>query len=101
RNVAVAAAILLLQSTPSDAEIISGDRKISWAPGIPGGIPNRVTIFANVKNPPYNAAGDGIHDDTAALQTAVAACPSNQVVYAPAGIYRTLSPVRLDTGQTF
>lgn len=75
------------------AGIIPADRRIEWRPGIPGGIPIRTVIFANVKDAPYNARGDGLTDDTDALQNAIEACPSNQVVYLPAGVYRITNPI--------
>lgn len=37
----------------------------------------------------FNAAGDGKHNDTAALQAAIMSCPDNGTVYLPAGIYYT------------
>src|SRR5205807_7169471 len=46
------------------------------------------TVFTNVKNAPYSAVGNGLADDTAAIQAALNACPANQVVYIPAGRYR-------------
>src|SRR6185503_20865890 len=67
------------------ADIIPANRRITWDAGIPGGIPNRTTIFANVKDAPYSAVGDGVHDDTSAIQSALSACPANQVVYLPTG----------------
>jgi hypothetical protein len=70
-------------------DIIPADRRIDWSNvGIPGGIPNRTTICANIKNAPYNAVGDGVTDDSSAITAAIAACPVGQVVYIPAGTYR-------------
>lgn len=44
----------------------------------------------NVKAPPYNAAGNGATDDTAALSSALtAALITNQCLVFPAGIYKT------------
>lgn len=39
----------------------------------------------------YGLAGDGVTDDTAKLQAAIATCPPGGTVYVPAGIYRTQS----------
>jgi Pectate lyase superfamily protein len=42
----------------------------------------------NVTNAPYNAWGDGVHDDTAALQAALnAQCSGNKIRYLPNGTY--------------
>lgn len=82
---------LVFASQSIFADIIPANRRITWDAGIPGGIPNRTTIFANVRNAPYSAVGDGVHDDTSAIQSALNACPSNQVVYVPAGTYRVSS----------
>ncbi len=72
------------------SEIIPADRRIDWRSlaGVPGGIPHRTTIFASVKDAPYGAAGDGLADDTSAIQKALDACPADQVVCIPAGVYR-------------
>lgn len=47
---------------------------------------------ANVKAAPYNAAGDGETDDTAALQRAV---NENEIVFLPKGYYRVSDTIRL------
>lgn len=82
--------------------IIPSDRRAVWqdATGIPGGIPNRTTIFANVKNAPYNAVGNDVNDDTAEIQAALDACPSNQVVYIPAGTYKVSASLVIKNGYT-
>ncbi len=67
---------------------------VAWFPGVRGGIPNYTTTI-NVKNAPYNAYGDGVHDDTAAIQRALTAATAggsdNSVspvaVYLPTGTY--------------
>jgi PKD repeat protein len=87
----------LLAAGSARGEIISADRRITWQGnvGVPGGIPNRTTIFCNVKQSipgsTLVAVGNGVADDTAALQAALNLCPSNQVVYIPAGTYRVTS----------
>ncbi len=63
------------------------DRTYNWVPGVtvgvPGGIVNRTTIFTNLTGLDTN----GLTDVTAAINAAMTACPSNQVVYIPAGTY--------------
>src|SRR5256885_15206006 len=49
---------------------------------------NIIGDVVNVKNPPYNALGDGVTDDTAAENSAVVA--SDYVTY-PAGTYLSCS----------
>lgn len=89
----VLASLLWTQSAFSG--IIPSDRITDWTPGtvvgVPGGIPKRTAIFVNVRttiNPAYKCQGDGTTDDTAALEAALNACPSGQVVYVPAGTYK-------------
>jgi hypothetical protein len=62
----------------SAAGIIDPNRSIDWSgAGIPGGIPNRTTICATL-NPGATAAQ---------INSAIASCPSGQVVYLNAGTY--------------
>ena len=89
--------LLALDVAVVRGEIIPPERRINWQPGVPGGIPNRTTIFCNATNPPYNARGDGVTDNSAAILNALNACPSNQVVYLPAGNYRVNSQITVAT----
>ncbi|MEN9402576.1 MAG: hypothetical protein RL091_1279, partial [Verrucomicrobiota bacterium] len=50
---------------------------------------------ANVRAAPWNAAGDGLQDDTAAIQGAIDA---HDAVFLPKGIYRISRPLRLRAG---
>lgn len=43
-------------------------------------------VTLNVKR--FNAIGDGVHDDTAAIQAAIMSCPKDGRVYIPAGTYK-------------
>lgn len=65
-------------------------------------------VFRNVKNPPYNAKGDGHTDDTDAINRAISdgsrcepfgICPSSTttpaLIYLPPGIYNITSPIIL------
>ncbi len=78
-------------SGPSDNVLIPAERKAEWSragvwhngvKGIPA-----YSVGVNAKDSPYNAKGDGVTDDTAALQAAIEACPTGQAVYVPAGTY--------------
>jgi hypothetical protein len=58
--------------------IIAPSRAVDWSQaGIPGGVPNRTTICATL-NPGATAAQ---------INSAIASCPSGQVVYLNAGTY--------------
>ncbi|MFD9276913.1 glycosyl hydrolase family 28-related protein [Streptomyces mirabilis] len=43
----------------------------------------------------YGARGDGVTDDTAAIQAALNACPAGGVVYMPAKVFRTSAPIKV------
>ena len=96
----------LLMAGSAQGTIIPADRLITWQGnvGVPGGIPNRTNIFCNVKvsipGTSIVAKGDGITDDTAAIQTALNLCPSNQVVYLPRSTYYVSSTLFLKNGYT-
>jgi len=68
--------------------IMPAERQAIWQGnvGIPGGIPI-YPVCVNVRNAPFNAVGDGVHDDSQAIQAAIAACTNGGAVYLPAGIY--------------
>ena len=73
-------AILLSASHTLLCDVIPSDRLIPWDPGIPGGIPNRTTIYQTI------SAGSS----QSTIQSALNSCPSGQVVKLAAGSY-TLS----------
>jgi hypothetical protein len=83
-----------LSQIESLAEIIPSERRIDWKPGIPGGIPE-YPVCANVKDPPYSAVGDGLVDDTSAIQQAIDDCPSGTAVLLPAGDYMITSTLEI------
>lgn len=78
-------------TTQTFAQTIPSSRTVNWSlAGIPGGIPYRTNIFVNVlttTNPSYKCIGNGVADDSVAIGNALAACPSNEVVYLPTANY--------------
>src|SRR5258707_12229679 len=82
--------------TPTGSPVIPSGRTIKWAPGLEfrSGIPHR-TMLINVKHPPYNAKGDGVTDDTKAIQAALDAAKANEVVYLPASTYLISSTLNI------
>jgi pectate lyase-like protein len=83
---------------PTTTSIIPDERRVDWKPGVPGGIPNRTTICADVTD--YGAQGNGSADDTNAIQSAIDDCPEGQVVFVPPGNYRITDALRIDAGIT-
>src|ERR1035438_9738001 len=78
--------ILLLSSTFSYGQAWSGilapARATDWTQaGIPGGIPTRTTVCANVLTT----------DSTSQIQTKINNCPANQVVQFPTGTWNLAS----------
>jgi hypothetical protein len=62
----------------SSGDIIPADRSMDWTvAGIPGGIPKRTTICSTLTPGATSAE----------INAAIDACPPDQVVYAPAGVY--------------
>jgi len=68
-----------------EASPIPPERRTTWQPGIPGGVPPRTKICTTIAAATY---GDGITDATKAIQDALNSCPADQVVYLPPGMYR-------------
>src|ERR1043166_6732291 len=86
---------------PAVADLIPATRLPAggkWTPGIPGGIPTTgYTEWCNVKvsipGSPLKAIGDGIADDTLAIQTAINLCPPNGIIRIPEGPYRVTTTI--------
>jgi len=87
--------LAMCSAKQSFAQIIPDDRRITWNPGIPSGIPNRTTIFKTIDAAAY---GNGTTDATTVLQNALNDCPVNQVVYLPAGTYSITSALQIRKG---
>lgn len=50
--------------------------------------------WVNVQDHPYHAVGDGVADDTAAIQAAYNALPNGGTLYMPAGTYKITDTLR-------
>jgi hypothetical protein len=85
RGATTAEALIASSSaTAAIADVLPPERRTTWSPGIPGGIPSRTTVCATVNAASY---GNGSADATAAIQAAVDACPEGQVVQLSAGAF--------------
>lgn len=86
-----------LSTVQAGQGMIPSSRRINWQPGIPGGIP-AVPVVVNVKNAPYNAVGNGVADDTAAIQNAINAVSGSGAVLLPAGTYKITAKLAMKSG---
>ena len=88
-NKSIAAIILLLSLTGAGraqnwAGILANSRAIDWSgAGVVGGIPTRTTICSTIN--PYGTSGTPASPAT--INSAIAACPSGQVVFLTSGDY--------------
>lgn len=59
-------------------------------------------LYINVKDPAYGATGDGVTDDSAAIQAALTAgTTSGGTVFFPSGTYLVNTPLTVDTGTSW
>lgn len=79
--------LLLTLASPTLAQIIPSSRMITWDAGTRSDLTARSTICTTL-SPSGNAT-----TDTAAIKSAIAACPANQVVKLNAGTFKINSPI--------
>ena len=75
--------------------LIPSNRLTTWSPGIPGGVPSRTTVCANVSASTY---GNGSSDASRGIQAAMDACPVGQVVQLSAGDFKIASRMEIRKG---
>jgi hypothetical protein len=69
--------------------VLAPSRAVDWTnAGLPGGIPNRTTICANVST----------SDSTSTIQSKINSCPAGQVVLFPAGTWNLTSSIYANKG---
>lgn len=97
----LASAFFILSAIVSLAIVVPAERIIDWSRSHArgSGIIARTNII-NVKNAPYNAAGNGSTDDTTAINSAITAAVSNDVVYFPTGYYRVTATISINKSIT-
>ncbi len=82
-----------------DLSILPSDRRTTWKPGIPGGVPLVTTIHTTIDATTF---GSGTTDATAAINSAIqaagtaATAKNPRVVYLPAGVYRITDTLVVD-----
>jgi hypothetical protein len=86
-------------------DLTPGTDDIDWAPyawqgAQPGGAGSGGSIGINVKSSPYLAVGDGVADDTAAIQSAIDAAPLGGIVWFPVGTYLITGRLSVPAGVT-
>jgi len=72
----VLAAAFLASALPALADVMPPERRTTWNPGIPGGIPVRTTACANINASTY---GNGTTDATAGIQAVARMSPRAQI----------------------
>lgn len=88
-------ALLAVSRLP--AAIIPPDRLVDWTPGqsvgVPGGIPTDRNRLVDVTRAPYNADKTGATDASRAIQAAINAATTGDVIYLPSGNYLCTAPI--------
>ena len=90
------ALFVLALSAPARAGFaLPSDRCVDWTQaGVAGGIPSVSIIYTNLVAIDHT----GATDVSAAINAALSACPSNQVVQLPAGVFLLSNPLTMSDG---
>jgi len=86
--------------SPAQAQILPQERRVTWAPGLPGGLPSRSQACPasapSVRD--FGAVGDGSTDDSAAFQAAIDAANQGDAIRVPQGDYFLGTGLKIDKG---
>ena len=88
---------LLGVGTAVDTSIVPTEGRTTWTPGVPGGVPYRTTVCRTVN---ASSFGNGLQEASAAIQSAVDACPAGQVVMLSAGTFLVNNLILINKGIT-
>jgi hypothetical protein len=76
------------------SQIIPPENRITWIPGIPGGIPEITSPLVNVVTD-FSADNTGVTDAGPAIRNAINSLGSGGVVYLPAGTYKIVGSIKI------
>jgi hypothetical protein len=80
-----------------NADIVAYDPPFTG--GVATNVEDKLAQYVSVKD--FGAVGDGVADDTAAIQAAIAGSPTGSTVYFPAGTYFVTDTILIDVDVSF
>lgn len=95
KGIILTALALSLFASARAGFVLPADRSVDWTQvGVEGGIPSVSTIYTNLTA----IDNTGATDVSAAINAAIGACPSNQVVQLPAGVFLLSNSISMNDG---
>ncbi|PDT68125.1 hypothetical protein CO675_39450 [Bradyrhizobium sp. C9] len=95
--------VWVFQGQPGIGDVLAANHLTDVTLTASGGVARSAAAMildvGNIKN--YGAVGDGVADDTAAFQAAIAALPGGGRIFVPRGFHRITASLTLHSGLTF